>query len=435
MQVYPVMNISTPRIRQTNNLTKSESQPSFTRNSSLTRLIYSRFDTAFLRDNKRCNNLWSSFVDMVFKNGDTNFFLNYVNNKSVLKPLFPATGAGKVQNLSRANIDASEFPLESATLRSVMGNLAVTVDKSGHIQIKNPDLGGNLFVERTDLDKVKGMDEVGKDIIANGVRGFDPHSQDDWHKTPMGTGWPTSPDTRAKEGVAKLSFDKSKRAIIMDTPETVGEGYETHPRAFTILDDKNNSVVFAFQQENHSHQADFGAWSVLPFKFRPGKKTLTIFPIEERTVQRFENKLGDDMKELHASGQWDIDASKRFLTVDASKPCPKSEYMDPDADWSIIATEGDEHICLLRSCYKDSTPEKQFKVYSGDQDNGGMHYIENEFIGPRVPKGKKSTLVYRADFVSLNELGLPKLTKDNMSDVLKEAAAMVQERIDKIKNA
>lgn len=435
MRVYPVTNISTPNVRQANNLPKSGYAPSFTEASRLTRLIYTRIHSEFLRDNKLSNKLWSTFVDMVFKNGDTNGFLNYVNRRSVLKPLFPSEKAGYIHSSSKPNVASSEFPLERAKLTSEKSGLSVTVDKSGHIQISNPELGGNLCVERADLDKIKGMDETGKDIIADGVRGFDPHPQDDWVKTPMGTGWPTSPDTRAKEGVAALSFDKSKQAVLLDTPQSVGQGYLTHPRAFTILDEKNNSIIFAFQQENRNPNVDFGAWSVLPFKFREGKKTLTIFPIEARTAQRFKDAHGADMQELHASGQWSIDESNKFLTVDASKTSPKSEYMDPDADWSIIATEGDEHVCILRSCYKDSTAEKQFKVYSGSHDNGGMDYIENEFIAPRVPNGQKSTLVYRADFVSLNQLGLPKLTAENMKEVLQRAAKLVEEKIDKIRKS
>lgn len=99
----------------------------------------------------------------------------------------------------------------------------------------------------------------------------------------------------------------------------------------------------------------------------------------------------------------------------------------------ILGSEGDDTVCLVRSCFKDNTDSKQFKAFSGSEAGGGTKYIELEFIAPKVKKNSKSTLIYRLDFVFLSQMGLPALTKENMDTVLRQAVSDVNNRMDVIR--
>lgn len=383
--------------------------------------------------NQYRNKIWSQKFDLAFTTGDVSHFLNYVNAKSRLKPLFLPTSTSDIrQQSSLEDKTNKDFPVTSLSLTALSkpNDIKITAGKSGHIQIRNQALG-ELFVEKPDLNNVN-MDEINKDIISGGARGFDPFDQKDWQKV-LGREWPTAEDTRDKNGVAKLSFDKSGKGILIDTPSSVGQAYKTRPRAMALLDSEHNSVILAFQQENNNPDIDFGAWSILPFKIREGKKTLAVFPIEKRTANKYNNSSNTETEEIRESEQWNIDKSNKFFIIDASKPSDKSEHIDPDADWCMFATEGDDTVCLVRSCYKDSTEEKQFKAFSGKEENGGTRYIELEFIAPKVKTGKKSTIVYRMDFIPLKKMGLPELTEQNLNETMEKAANVINDEVDRMR--
>jgi hypothetical protein len=380
----------------------------------------------YISQNQNLNEFWTRQVDDVFKNKDASAFLDHINTASNLKPLFRNVMDKKTIEKSTENNDCGGiFAVDALNLTTGQNGIKVKASKSSHLQVINEQTG-KLFVEKSDLDGTK-LDSTGKSIIAGGVRWLDPFDQADW-QTVLGRQWPPADETRAKDGVANLSFDKSGKGILLETPDSVGQSYKTHPRALTILDSGNNSVIFAFQQENNNSEIDFGAWSIFPFKIKEGKETRVVFPVEKGTADKYLSKH-NDFSEINESGQWHLDESKRFFTVNTSKPSPKSEHIGSDTNWCLFATEGDSHISLVRSVYKENTGEKQFKIYSGDESGGGTKYAELEFIAPKVKAKNKSTLVCRLDFIPLEKLGITELTKENIDEAVKQTAEFLNKDI------
>lgn len=401
-------------------------------------------------DNQDKNKIWTKKFDEAFENNDAKEFLNFINQKTKLKPIFTASNNDLTEILNPKNIlspiigsliendtlqseivkeiNSKDFPIQNITLKTQneADNISITANKTGHIQINNSSLG-NLFIERSSFENSNNMQESDKDIIADGARGFDPFDQEDWTKV-IGRKWPTAENTRDPKGVANLSVDDSNKAIFLTTKDSITSSYGTKPRAMAVLDKENNSVILAFQQENKNPDIDFAAWSILPFKIREGKKTVAIFPADKRTVQNYKNPENDELDEIRKSNQWGIDENK-FFVVDVSKPSTKTEYADPYADWCLFATQDEDIACLVRSCYKDNTDSKQFKVFSGQEDLGGTKYFELEFIAPKVSKNHKSTLVYRIEFISLKKLGFDSLNEDNMDSQIKEIGKTIENKI------
>lgn len=411
------------KIGEHNPILKHPQNSAIIQKDKLPYLMFKGYFMAELNNNEDRNKIWTKKFDETFESKDCRGFLKFINEKTRLAPLFdPTIEEDIIQSKLNNNFENTDFPVEKASLTAVskFNNINVTADKSGHIQINN-SYSGNLFITREELDKEKNMDSVSKDIIADGARGFDPFDQEDWGKA-IGHKWPTAENTRDPKGVAKLSIDNSNKAIFLDTNNSIADSYGTKPRAVTILDSENDSVVLAFQQENQNPDINFAAWSILPFKIRENKKTLTIFPADKKSIKTF--------SKLKENAQMNLNSGK-FFVIDVSKPSQKTEYIDPYADWCIFATQDDDTICLVRSCYKDNTDDKQFKIFSGHEDLGGTKYTELEFIAPKVSKGQKSTLVYRIDFIPVKKLGIESLTAENMDKNIKKIGEVVEQKINK----
>lgn len=380
------------------------------------------------QNNQEKNKIWTQKFDEAFETNDGNTFLKFVNERTRLKPLFSPTLISYTSKIEISNDpENKKFPTKEIILgtRTKPGNTIITADKTGHIQIDHSRLG-HLFVDIAELENTTNMNPTDKSIIAKGLRGFDPFDQEDWPKA-IGRKWPTAENTRDSNGVAKLSLDKSKKAVLLDTYPEITSSYGTKPRAMAVLDGKNDSVIVAFQQENQNPDIEFAAWSILPFKIKEGKKTVAIFPADPKSVQAFKDEQNDIFREIRQSTQWNI--NNKFFTVNLSEPSKKTEYIDPYADWCVFATQDDDTICLLRSCYKDDSGNKQFKVFSGGKELGGTKYAEVEFIAPKVPKGQKSTLVYRMDFIPIKKLGIKSLTAENMDEEMKKIGEKIENKI------
>jgi hypothetical protein len=381
------------------------------------------------KKNQVRNILWTENFDKAFELQDCREFLQFINDQTRLKPLFDATSHNDIIDYKKEkNSENKEFPTQKITIHANTkpSNLSIIVDKSAHVQIKNSYLG-NLFISRNELRYNCKMDSINRDIIADGARGFDPFDQEDWPKV-IGAQWPTAQNTRDPKGVAKLIIDKSKKAVLLDTNDEITSSYGTKPRAMAILDNENDSVILAFQQENKHPNIDFAAWSILPFKIREGKKTFAVFPSDKKTIESFQDETDETMDEIRNSEQWDVDKGK-FFVVDVSKPSSKTEYLDPYADWCIFATQDEDTICLARSCYKDKSKNKQFKVFSGQADLGGTKYVELEFIAPKVQQGEKSTLVYRIDFIPLKKIGIDSLSAENIDENMPKLGEIIDQKI------
>lgn len=386
-----------------------------------------------MESNNNRNKTWTKKFDEAFNSKDCESFLKFINKKTRLAPLFEPTSKNDIiETTITNNFQNTAFPVEKIVLATTtkQNNIKITADKIGHIQINNTDCG-DFFITKEDLDNEKNIDDISKSIITGGARGFDPFDQDDWEKT-IGQKWPTAENTRDPNGVAKLSLGQSKKAVFLDTKDSIINSYGTKPRAIAIVDSENDSVILAFQQENQNPDIDFAAWSILPFKIREGKKTLTLFPVDKKTAKTFRNKHDETFREIKENAQMNINKGK-FFVLDASKPSNKTEYIDPYADWCIFATQDDDTVCLVRSCYKDYTDDKQFKIFSGHEDLGGTKYTELEFIAPKVPKGQKSTLIYRVDFISVKKFGIDSLNIENMDKNIKKIGKIIDEKINRKK--
>ncbi len=379
--------------------------------------------------NQKRNILWTKHFDDAFDEKDCSDFLKFIDEKTRLKPLFEISSQ---QINLEYQIDKNEknkkFPVTQIQItgKNKTEEITITADKSAHIQIKN-SYKGELFIKRNDFKDAKNINEIDKDIIAEGARGFDPFDQEDWPKV-IGRQWPTASNTRDQNGVAILSADKSKKAIFLDTYDSITSSYGTKPRAMAIMDNINKSVILAFQQENQNPNIEFAAWSILPFKIEEGKKTLALFPTHRKAIQKFKDKTDASLNEIRNSDQWESDKDK-FFVVEVSKPSDKTEYLDSYADWCIFASQDDDKICLARSCYKDKTESIQFKVFSGKETSGGTKYVEIEFIAPKVAQNEKSTLVYRIDFIELKDLNIDALTQESIEENIIKIGELIDQKV------
>ncbi len=380
-------------------------------------------------DNRDKNKIWTENFDDVFENNNAEEFLNFINQKTSLRPIFSNASNNNIQSKMTESINNKDFPIQNITIKT--DNINIIATKMGHIQIKASSLG-NLFIEKNELEATTSMQDSDKNTIAGGARGFDPFDQKDWPKV-IGRKWPTAENTRDPKGVAKLSLDNSQKAILLDTNDSITSSYDTKPRAIVILDKENNSVILAFQQENKNPDIDFAAWSILPFKIQENKKTVAIFPVDKKTIQSCKNPENDEFRRFRRSDQWEIDENNNFFLIEVSKPSAKTEYTDASADWCLFATQGEDTACLVRSCYKDNTSNKQFKVFSGQEDRGGTKYFEMEFIAPKVSKNQKSTLFYRIETVSLKQLGFKALNAKNIHSQIKEIGKTIENKVKRMR--
>lgn len=380
-------------------------------------------------DNQDGNKILTEKFDAAFENNAAEEFLKFINNKNRLKPIFNKTSHDNIiQSEIKEDSKNKIFPIQNISIKS--NNISITATKMGHIQIHTSSLG-NLFIEKNELEKMSSMQDSDKNTIAGGARGFDPFDQKDWPKV-IGRKWPTAENTRDPKGVAKLSLSNDKKAILLDTDESITSSYGTKPRAMVITDIENDSVVLAFQQENKNPDIDFAAWSILPFKIKDDKKTIAIFPVDKKTIQNCKDPENDEFKRFRRSDQWEIDANN-FLLIEVSKPSAKTEYIDTYTDWCLFLAQGEDTACLVRSCYKDNTENKQFKLFSGQEDRGGTKYFEMEFIAPKVKKGEKSTLVYRIESFSLKKLGFEACDDKFFNSQIKKIGKFIENKIEHIR--
>lgn len=402
------------------------------RNSISETSSLSGFSPNFTSKYSSFNKTLTRWVNEAFELGDVSKLLRRINQRTVIKPIFnPDTTKGVSVKIFTKKGRSRNFPVDELMIKS--DGFFIDAHKNGHTQIGYE--GKNLLIEKGGIRKNQ-MPLREQKIILGGERRWTPCNQEDWPEV-----WPPAESTWTEKGVVTLSFDKTHRAIFANPTEEVNRAYQTNPKGITILDTDNNSTIWICQQEVHNPQkvhnrrVKFGPWSILPFKLKEGKKTSVIMPISKKTAKKY-RKGSKDFKEMKDSGQWSVieDKNKKnFFMVDVSKPSPKSEYMDPDADWFLVATEGDKDMYLVRSCYNDHTPERKIKIYSEKKEGGGTKYFEGEPRGPRVGDGKTSTLVYRMERISSKELGIESLTRENMDEMLQKAGGIIEGKVAKLR--
>lgn len=378
-------------------------------------------------NNEQRNKFWTKKFDKAFRLQDISILLQFINKRTRLRPFFDDFYNYTFTETSVELGDNEQFPINKAKIISDI--ITLEAQKNAHIQVHHSALG-NLFIEKERLAESIKLTPEDKDIISGGVRGFDPFDQADWVKI-VKNNWITAPETREPSGVCTLSFDKKKRAIFLDTPPSIIKAYGTKPRAISILDSENNSIIFAFQQENFNKEFDFAAWSVLPFEVVADKKTLCIFKTEKNQIKQYQN--ANKFESMRTNPKWKVDGD-RFFIIDISKSETKTEYLDPYVDWCAFVREDSDAVILLRSCYGDKTENNQFRIFSAKKYYGGSRYIEAEFIAPKVGAGEKSTLIYRLDFISLNDLEMKAFDKNTIDDKIVELGDIIDKRISKIKN-
>lgn len=392
--------------------------------SSLSTHYYTPLNLTFgsRGNNSQTNEILSNKFDDAFNSKHAGGFLDYVNE--ILLPLHENTNQIKTP-ISIESSDSSMRLLAGAN--STISK--VEVSKDGHIQINVGDK--NLFVGEED-----GFDPV----VKKGARGEDPFPQDAWKNTKIGREWPPAASTSNPDGIDLLPCHNSN-TIMLNTLPFVGEEYGVNPRGLAALDKMGSSVVIAFQQANFNPDINFAAWSIMPFKIPENKKSLLVFPFNELSIKKYDDKNpeSDNYKKYEGikkpeNEQWHVDKDTKTITIDPAKKGLFTGLIDDSANWCIFATEGSDKVCVVRSVYRKTHPD-QFKAFSLGGEKNATKYVEFEFIAPKVKKGQKSTIAYKLDFVPLESLGLKPFTSEGFQEQVKIATLELKKRIAKIRRS
>jgi len=360
--------------------------------------------------NTQINKNLSTKIDEAFSTEDASEFIRYTNRHlPTIKNIPPV--------ITEENKENKDFPVSLIQINNKKPSLnnKISVDKHGHIQIA--ENGEKLFITKEELIKSGTMDEEAAHIIGNGIRGFDPGNQDDWVKTKLGKTWPTSPDTRDLNGVARPFVDKKNKAILFTSPNTVGENYGVNPRGIAAIN-PDSSVIIAYQQTNNNSEIDFSAWSIAPFKVPEGKKAIAIFP----------NNNEENLSDINNNLKWSI--KDDLILLNPSKDGDMAGFISKKADWAIFAVEGSDKAYLMRSIYngKDSNQDK-FKAFCLGGENS--NYLELEFMSPRVKQNEKSTIAYKIEPVFLSNYGLTEFSAEKIEDESIDLANKIKQKIQK----
>lgn len=356
--------------------------------------IYSKSLILNFKGNLTINKNLSIKLDNAFKNNDASEFIKYVNKH------FPSLKKNPQITIEQ-NPENMEFPVSLIQINNKKPSLnnKISINKDGHIQIT--ENGSKLFITKEELEE-RGMDTENAHIIGNGIRGFDPHNQQDWVKTNVGAEWPPSKDTRELKGVARPFVDKNNKAVLFSSPSSVGKEYGVNPKGMAVIN-PDSSVIITYQQTNNNPDVDFAAWSIAPFKIPKGKKAVTIFPYSSQ----------DNILDIKSNPKWKI--KDNLILLDPSQNGDMAGFVSKKANWAIFAVEGSDKAYLMRSIYdnKESVDTK-FKAFCMGGKNS--NYLELEFMAPRVKKGEKSTIAYKIEPIFLSNYNLENFSADKIED-------------------
>lgn len=207
----------------------------------------------------------------------------------------------------------------------------------------------------------------------------------------------------------------------------IGASYGITPRGIITLNPKDSSVTLAFQVQNYGEKIDkstskpyiWGAWTILPLKLSEkgsAENPSELVAFISRETQHLPNSDKLDYK-------WNtVKLDDKNVTIlnpynFSKEEAEKTFYKD--TNWAIMARKSSDTIILMRTIYKH---QDQFQVY-----NGQPEYVELESTGPLVPKGEKSTVISKLDFIRLKELPEVKFKKFGETESFKQEVLEVIE--------
>jgi hypothetical protein len=220
-------------------------------------------------------------------------------------------------------------------------------------------------------------------IVGRGIRGLDPTSQSNWKATPLQREWPPSPQ---QDITAHID---PNQVLYFETP--FNPDYEVKTSGMVGLMPHESSVLWAYEQDNQNAEKNWGAWTIAPFDVPQGKRVLNAYPVSPA----FPNTYAKDLRQ---NKQWQYIESKGVVMV---HPEIQGGFLDPFNDstnWTLHAIEGNSYAIVLRTVYKEPFVDKAKSCMV----EGAATYIENEFMGPKVPKGQKSIIACRLDVLPLS---------------------------------
>lgn len=398
------------------------------------------FDKLITTGNNSINSVINSSFNSSFDNNDASEFIKLVNNK--LPDLYHKNITQPITTSLKANYLMYGLPVSG----SIGDNSTqVTIDKSGRLQITDSSIG-NLMVNHNDLKNdewqqtfweknvynyAPGLKDIpvpsfiptpgrssvsNKEIISGGVRFLDPWPQSEWEKTSLGKNWP--PDPYTTKGPLRLSADKNKQAILMDTNHpsciNVGKTYGVAPRGIITVNPEDSSVILAVQQSNINSNPSIklAPWIIAPIKVPEGKRSLAAIPVHnESTVQpeTKANNISDWLKVIETNNQWKLDKQNEFIILDPLKHGQQSKLNTQNTNWALYAIEESDKVIVMRSLYKHPDQFQAFVRSSNETKNA--EYLELEYTGPKVPPGYNSTVVVKWDFVPISMLSNNQFSK------------------------
>ena len=378
----------------------------FEKTTKMLQIYKKPLNLSFSGDDFQINKTLSTKLNDAFSKRDASEVVQCVNKYLPTIKKDTEISAHSTKVLTKINNLNKKFPVSLIQINNINSSLnnSISVDRHGHIQIT--ENGKKLFITKEELIKSNVMDKESAHIIGNGIRGFDPANQDDWVKTQVARVWPPSEDTRNKNGVATPFIDKSNKAVLFTSPDSVGKAYGVNPRGMVAIN-HDSSVIIAYQQNNNNREIDFSAWSIAPFKIPDGKKALVLFP----------NSSKEDTSKINNNPKWKI--KDDIVLLDPSKKGNTAGFIGKKASWALFAVEGSDKAYLMRSIYSGNEFNNDiFKAFCLGGEN--TKYLEIEFMAPRVKQNEKSTIACKIEPIYLKDYGLEKFSaKDLENKIIK----------------
>ncbi len=280
---------------------------------------------------------------------------------------------------------------------------SVQISEDGHVQINRTKNGKekHLFIKGHELDPEVFTDES-KRAIAEGLRFRYPWPQQLWTKH-NGLDWPPSEKMlNSKVKVAAGHTDaRGRESKFIENLNPGDNILGVSTKAIVSKNPKDSSVTLLVQQDNTSGQDSVAPWIVAPVRFEYSENTdnpnsLIAFP------EYIEDKKNSDEFPIK-NFRWDdyiLDSelnSKIILANPcANGPLEEPKYIAKSTNWAFSANRGDEEVVLLRG---SGVHKDHFQVYAEQQE-----YVDLQLTGPMVPKGQKSNVAMKVDFIPLNKL-------------------------------
>lgn len=246
--------------------------------------------------------------------------------------------------------------------------------------------------------------------VGRGSRGESPWPESQWPQ--IGgvlqgeQNWPHRDAAFGPYRLQLLDRAAHQKAILLSRPIEIAQqpdAYGVIPRGiFMVAPDM--SVIMALQHQNRSPEGlGWSPWFVLGFAMPPQgtlKNPSVIFAFPDSDpLATLQKRMTKVWNYTEIAGQKIVLINPHAKTL--NEPFKK---LYADVNWTVIATQGADHIILTRSILRH---EEQFFPFL----EHGRHFIEVEHTGPRAQPGETSTVIIKHEFVPVSALSEGKITR------------------------